>query len=328
MAHPEQLQSPDAWSRLWAAGVLHSCVTGMHGNYDGAILAFWQRQFESLADGACVVDLGTGNGALLLLARDVARARGVSFDLHGVDLADIDPVRHVGDGVRDYSSICFHPRTSADALPFGAGQVSMICAQFGFEYAPRDSTLAEILRVLSANGRIAMILHSDDSVVAQTAPIQREALAFMRDQCPVIERARALVPVLHRAAQAGGSAGLQLDPNAGAIRHAYNDAVQALITAIEREPRAQVLKNAAMQLRQALQLAAHSPQQADDLLHRIEHALQDEDARLEHLQAALLSVDDLTQLADTLGAHGFKVRHAGIEQHGVKMGWALEAWHE
>ena len=328
MAHPEQLQSPDAWSRLWAAGVLHSCVTGMHGNYDGAILAFWQRQFEALSDGARVVDLGTGNGALLLLAREVAQARGVSFDLHGVDVADIDPIRHTGGGERDYSGIRFHPRTSADSLPFGAEQVSMICAQFGFEYAPRDSTLAEMQRVLSANGRIAMILHSDDSVVAQTAPIQREALAFMRDKCPVIERARALVPVLHQAAQLGGTAGLQLHPNAEAIRHAYNDTVQNLITAIEREPRAQVLRNTAMQLRQALQLAAHSPQQADELLRRIEHALRDEDTRLEHLQAALLSADELMQLVNTLGAQGLQVRHAGIEQQGVKMGWALEAWHE
>ena len=35
------------WSRLWQTGVLHSCATGIQGNYDGAILAFWQRQFDA-----------------------------------------------------------------------------------------------------------------------------------------------------------------------------------------------------------------------------------------------------------------------------------------
>src|SRR5690606_5536476 len=76
----------EPWSRLWSTGVLHSCATGIHGNYDGAVLEFWQRQFDSLEDGSRLVDVGTGNGALLLLARQRATERGIQLSMHGVDI--------------------------------------------------------------------------------------------------------------------------------------------------------------------------------------------------------------------------------------------------
>ena len=111
------------WSRLWATGVLHSCATGIHGNYDGEVLAFWQGQFDLAGDGARILDVGTGNGALLLLARERATRRGIGLTLLGVDIADIEPGRAVAGGADRFAGIEFHPRTSVCALPFADGEI-------------------------------------------------------------------------------------------------------------------------------------------------------------------------------------------------------------
>ena len=311
------------WSRLWQTGVLHSCATGIQGNYDGAILAFWQRQFDALEDRARIVDLGTGNGPLLLLARERAGQRDIDLELHGVDIADIDPAGAVADGARLFAGIHFHPRTSACALPFADGEVDMVCSQFGFEYAPRDAAIDEILRVTRARNRISLVVHSDDSIVAQVAVHQRAGCAFLRDACPIVEQASAMVPVLFQAAQARGA---HRGPTAESVRLAFNRSAKALMDTIEAMPEAQVLRKTAQQIRIALEYAAHSPQQADVILTHLGNSLQDEDVRLQQLQAALLSPADLDALARRLNQHGYQVRHASMEQlPGLKVGWTVEA---
>ena len=314
------------WSRLWQAGVLHSCATGIQGNYDGEILAFWQRQFGTLGDGACVVDIGTGNGALLLLARDCAKPAGIGLELHGVDIADIDPLGSVPEGARRFAGIHFHPRTSACHLPFADGQVHMVCSQFGLEYAPRDAALREILRVAHPQGRIALVLHSDDSIVARVAVPQREGCAFLLSGCQVIEQARAMVPILFQAARARQGQANAPNPGADAVRMAFNRSAQTLMDATQRLPEARVLSNAAQRIGAALTVAADSPQRAEQMLHQLQDSLRDEDARLGHLQNALLSEAKLRALIEWLVGHGYRVEHRALEQRpGVKIGWSLEA---
>src|SRR5690606_31736861 len=229
------------------------CATGIHGNYDGAVLEFWQRQFDSLEDGSRLVDVGTGNGALLLLARQRATERGIQLSMHGVDIADIDPAQAVADGPGRFDGIRFHPRTSVCSLPFGDGKVDLVCSQFGFEYAPRAAAVAEIARVAAHRGRVALVVHSSDSIIAQVASPQREGLQFLREQCPVSEEARRLAPVLFQAAQSGWNNGAPgATPGAEASRLAFNRSAGALMEAIERLPMAQVLRNVAQQVQGAL----------------------------------------------------------------------------
>lgn len=314
------------WSRLWSTGVLHSCATGIHGNYDGAVLEFWQRQFDSLEDGSRLVDVGTGNGALLLLARQRAGERGIQLSMHGVDIADIDPGRAVADGAGRFDGIRFHPRTSVCSLPFGDGEVDLVCSQFGIEYAPRAAALAEIARVAARRSRVALVVHSSDSIIAQVAAPQREGLLFLREQCPIIEEARKLTPVLFQATQSRWSSGTpDAPPGAEATRLAFNRSAGALMDAIERMPMAQVLKNVAQQVQGALRHAYRSPDEAEIALRRLEEGLQDEDARLQQLEQAMLSADDLDALAGHLGDHGYAVRHAPLLQRGAKFGWTVVA---
>ena len=132
-----------------------------------------------------------------------------------------------------------------------------------------------------------------------------------------------MVPVLFQAAQARGA---HRGPTAESVRLAFNRSAKALMDTIEAMPEAQVLRKTAQQIRIALEYAAHSPQQADVILTHLGNSLQDEDVRLQQLQAALLSPADLDALARRLNQHGYQVRHASMEQlPGMKVGWTVEA---
>ena len=58
----------DEWSRFWERGTVTTFEGHFGDNYDAEIRDFWWTEFARLADGAVIVDLATGNGALALLA--------------------------------------------------------------------------------------------------------------------------------------------------------------------------------------------------------------------------------------------------------------------
>ena len=313
------------WSRLWATGVLHSCATGIHGNYDGEVLAFWQGQFDLAGDGARILDVGTGNGALLLLARERATRRGIGLTLLGVDIADIEPGRAVAGGADRFAGIEFHPRTSVCALPFADGEIDLVCSQFGFEYAPRAAAIREIARVAGGTSQLALVLHRSDSIIARVSAPQREGLRLLGSECPIVPLARRMVPVLFEAARGRQQGRGHADPGHEAVRQSFNRAASALMDGIERLPQAQVLRNTAQQVRRALELAYTSPAQADAMLARVGEGLLDEEARLEQLERAMLSADGMRELSGQLSGIGYTVQWSPLEQKGERFAWALEA---
>lgn len=56
----------DPWDRHWAYGNLHSFSQVTHGNYGGHIAALRGERFAALPEGACIVDVATGNDAVAL----------------------------------------------------------------------------------------------------------------------------------------------------------------------------------------------------------------------------------------------------------------------
>lgn len=315
-------RASDAWSRLWRSGVPHSCATAMPGNYDGPTRAFWERQFQALPDGSLVVDVGTGNGALALLASRSARGRGIRFDVHGVDLADIDPAAAVGD---DFSGIRFHPRTSLAALPFADGGVDLLVSQFALEYGPREAAIAEALRVLGTRGGAAMVLHSHDSVVARVTAERLPWFGLLLRGSPLLSAADAVVEVLAAARTPAERAALQADPRAEAARQAFNDAAAALLDRAREPGAGDVLGRFMPALAQALQEAAREPGTARERLAGLRDWLRDEEERLLQLRAALLDADGLEALAGSFRKAGHAVACGSLEQRpGAKLGWTLE----
>lgn len=314
-----------AWTRLWRSGVLHSCATAIDGNYDGPVRAFWQSHFARLPDGGVVVDVGTGNGALALLAMDTAHAGRKRLEVHGVDLADISPARPGAADPGAFEGIAFHPRTSLTALPFADGGIDLLVSQFAFEYAPREAAIVEALRVLGRRGAAAMVLHSNDSVVARVSAERLPWFGHLLRGSPMLASADAVVDVLAHARTQAERAALAADPRAEATRAAFNDAAGDLLERAAEPGAGEVLGRFMPALSQAVRSASADPLRARQALDALRQWLRDEEERLMQLRNALLGAPELEALADRFRSAGHAVAFGSLEQRpGAKLGWTLE----
>ncbi len=163
--------SPAQWTRYWQTGT----VTTFHGrfahNYDGVVRSHWRGIFDRLPRRATIVDLGTGNGAIAILAARYSRRRHRDFEITAVDFADIDPVHQLAGkaAAPHVSRIRFLGRTHIERTTLPDSSHDLAMSQFGFEYAQPDEAAAEVDRILKRTGGIfaAMAHHADSAIVRQ-----------------------------------------------------------------------------------------------------------------------------------------------------------------
>jgi ubiquinone/menaquinone biosynthesis C-methylase UbiE len=172
------------WESYYRAGALASCPLGPDGGYTQELRDAWAGFFSKLPAGARILDVGTGNGAVALIARETSASFARSFEIHGIDLARIDPARDVHDGMRLFDGISFHAEVASERLPFDAGSFDAVSGQYALEYTAVEQSLREIRRVLKPGGRAQFIIHHADSIVARKA---RESL---RQSSLVLEETR------------------------------------------------------------------------------------------------------------------------------------------
>jgi len=159
--------SQNHWEAYYRSGALISCPTNPEPYYTMEVRDAWVTFFSMLADGDRVLDLGTGNGPVALIAKETATERSLSIAIDGVDLAMIDPVQDVPDGHELLGGINFHPGVSTEDLPFDDASFAAISGQYIIEYTNLERTLAECRRVLAPGGSCQFILHGPDSVIVQ-----------------------------------------------------------------------------------------------------------------------------------------------------------------
>lgn len=157
------------WEAFYREGALAACPTGPEGTYTLEARDVWVEFFALLEDGARLLDIGTGNGAITLIARETGVHTGRRLEIHGADLARIDPLRDVPDGPRLLAGITFHPGVPAEKLPFAAGWFTAVTGQFALEYTDLRASLPEIMRVLKEGGAAQFVIHHARSIVTERA---------------------------------------------------------------------------------------------------------------------------------------------------------------
>ncbi len=158
------------WNQYWHYDRIASCFDGAGAaNYDERIGGGWRAFFAGLPEGARILDLATGNGAAALIAAEVGRAGAKHFEIVAVDQADIDPPAYVSRHAEDYAAIRFLARTEAEALPFPDASFDAAVSQYGIEYSDLSRSLEELVRVLAPGGRVRLVVHAADGVVAADA---------------------------------------------------------------------------------------------------------------------------------------------------------------
>lgn len=78
------------WKNYYRDGALASCPLGPGSGYTQELRDIWVEFFSGLPEDARILDIGTGNGAVALIALESAASAGRHYEIHGTDLAQID----------------------------------------------------------------------------------------------------------------------------------------------------------------------------------------------------------------------------------------------
>lgn len=157
---------PEEWTLYWEeSGDVTTCSVGADEGYDGDYIDFWREQIDGQY--TPIIDLACGNGALAWVADKLLREQGLSTTVTGFDSADINPFQRLGRPAADYPNIRFVGNTSIESLPLEDASVGMAISQYGLEYANFEHTVPELGRVLKPNARIALVVHTPESVILQ-----------------------------------------------------------------------------------------------------------------------------------------------------------------
>ncbi|MFY8300425.1 class I SAM-dependent methyltransferase [Pseudoalteromonas sp. SS15] len=144
------------WSEYWEQGHITSFGDAFKMNYQGEIKALWQNFSRTLDEHSKVLDIGTGNGAVIELIQSVSQHECV-----GIDLAKIND--EVTKNIKGH----FISHVSAEKMPFKDAEFDTVISQFALEYSDIDLSLSEIHRVLKSKGKLHLVCHHESSIIVK-----------------------------------------------------------------------------------------------------------------------------------------------------------------
>ena len=132
---------------------------------------------EPYSPSADILDIGCGNGALVIPTLEVLRAGSYS----GVDLAKVEfsaPAKAKRNSNPNFDAELFG-QTPAESLPFEDDSFDLACSIYGIEYSDITQSTAEIYRVLRKQGKFQALMHASESVITD---MTARALGEYRDE--------------------------------------------------------------------------------------------------------------------------------------------------
>lgn len=291
-----------------------SCGGEGGANYQPAIAEGWRRFFDTLSDGAHILDICTGNGAVARLAAEAARTRNLNVTIDAVDSAMIHPA---GLGTAA-GMIRFSPRTPAEDLPFPDSSFDVIVGQYALEYTDVERTLAELRRVSRPTANLRFVTHAAGSVVVQGAKRQIEDTERLI-ATGIFETAEAL-------ARAFGSG---TDPGSvDNARRNFGNALQALQVAARTTEDVQMYQNVGTVIVHAIQHQSRvGMQPVLDKIAETAAAIKAHQARLSAMRRAALDrsgAQALAARAERLWARKFGLEPL-VRADGTEFGWVVSS---
>ena len=301
-----------AWDQYWRDGRLASCGGEGGANYQPVIAEGWRQFFGSLADGARVLDICTGNGAVARLAAEAATARKLTVVIEAVDSATINPVQ-LGAAA---GLIRFSSRVQAEHLPFADAMFDVIVGQYALEYTDVERTMPELRRVSRPTAAVRFVMHAVGGVVVREAKRQLADVERLAGT-GIFESAEALVRATMQCTAAAGP--LDARTNFQASLQKLNDAAKSALDMMMYRNVAAVLVHAIQHL--------HDVGAATvlDKIREAATAIRSHEARLSAMSNAALdaaAAQALLALAQQLWGKPFSLDEL-IRSDGAVFGWVL-----
>lgn len=281
---------------------------------------FWTAYFTGAAnrfETPRVMDIASGNGALLERAGSAFRSPGASFTCLDVSPVAVAALQQRFPGVQGLVA-------DARAIPVQSGSFDILVSQFGVEYAGLDA-IGEAARIVRVGGEIVLLLHHHDSAIHRQCTASLDAVSRLRR----VE----FFPRATRMFEAGFAA------VRGAAKGPYDSAARDLVPAIrEMESVMQthgrhIANDTVLRLYTDVRtmherIQYYEPADVLDWLAAMQHEVDAYEGRMRSMCEAAIDKTNFDVACDTL-------RHAGFEmvQHGplaaspdaVPLAWMLVA---
>lgn len=310
--------SLEQWESYYKGGALATGPTGPDGGYDQEVRQAWVDLYGALPDKARILDIGTGNGVLPLIASQLAQERGLGWEIHGTDLAQIDPPRYVPDGVRRFAGVHFHPGVATEKLPFDDASFDAVSGHFALEYSDVPMALAQIHRVLKPGGAAQFIIHASQSALVTSARWSLQEVDVVLKQTRLYRKLHRLVTMEQATAETTRRATNEL---VGAIR-----AVKQVLPQARQAGAGHILSVALDAVQKLLTARKQMRPQAVGLeVDRAEKELRSSARRLNDLVSHARSEQDMQAIQQQAIVAGFALLAQSLQTHAgsVPVGWKL-----
>ncbi len=309
------------WSDYWEQGHLTSFGESFSSNYTGVLNEIWAPRFAELTNNFKVLDLATGNGALPLMVSDYLKNSTIEGEVIGVDLAkiktDINAVN-----LADNLNVKLLSNIDCIELPFEDGQFELVMSQYGIEYADLKKAIPEALRVLHSKGRLALVLHHENSLILKRN--RRILLLIKADEIEDIFKL--LSGIVNKMGEVKSKQDLdraKQDQSCEALRKQLNASIGVLV---DRDEAA--LKDCELLNYVATLFQTGLFWNKDKKLNYIEFArqqLKTLDVRLSELADAAQSESSLAEIIKLISLHDASLEHLSsvVDENKDVLGWNL-----
>jgi SAM-dependent methyltransferase len=307
--------SVEHWENYYRGGALATCPVGPAPGYTLELRDVWEEFFRGLPPAARILDIGTGNGAIALIAKEAAGAIGRHYEIHGTDLAQIDPARDVKDGVNLFAGITFHASVPTEQLPFPAAAFDAVSGQYALEYTRVEQALGEIHRVLNDGGVAQFVLHHDDSIIVHNARESLKHTDLVLNDTKIFRKLRRHVEAERQSPSTARSTWQDLVAAVTQLQAAVGQGQSALTL--------RVTVDAVQKLLEARQRL--SPAALDRAIDQIEVEVRASGRRLRDLVDCAQSAETMAAMKATAGSVGFVVCELRTQYHAREnlVGWRL-----
>jgi ubiquinone/menaquinone biosynthesis C-methylase UbiE len=308
------------WEQYYRSGALVTGPAGRDGAYDQELRDRWVEFFGPLGDGAALLDIGTGNGGVPYIARQLAQESGRHWRITGIDQAAIDPLAHVPDAATRLAGIEFMGRVAAESLPFAAASFDAVSGQYALEYTDKAKALNEVARVCKPGARVAFVLHHSESVLLHNARLSLAQAQFVLMDIKLYRKLKRVVSMVNEPESAVRKAADELRAAIGALKLAVQKAsgmstALVLEAALDAVPKLLAVRN------------GMTPAEAEREVSKVEGELRAMVHRLQDLLEHALDESAAQDLAQALGRAGFEQVELAAQRHGgvQLVGWYLAA---
>jgi ubiquinone/menaquinone biosynthesis C-methylase UbiE len=310
-------ESIDPWTACWQFDSAGNRTK--RPELDLLIEPIWYEFIDSLTEGARILDLATGNGAVALSCAERARARQHGLHIDAVDAAGINPPRQVPDPEGHLPQVRFQGGVWLEDMPFKDDEFDAVMSQYGFEYADEEQAISEVWRVLAPDGRLRLVIHARGGAVWEDIDYRNKRLNGILAENGVVNLVLALV----RAQKKKDAKTLQRK-----LKH-LEAAVQKAQELADQPPPDDT---ALFYSREFLQVWSHRRQyRLDDLLRSVEDGwafARGTASRYAQMLRVARSTEDIAALCDRLKAAGLNisaVRQICNPADGGQIAWQVDA---